>query len=541
MWKYAIGCLAMVIGLQPATAAEPVTNPQVAALFKEWRAFEASGKRDGAPDYTAQAMAAKHRKLADFQARLNAIDTTGWPIEHQVDLQLVRAEMNGLDFNIRVLKSWERDPAFYQSVWTAQSDTPAHEGPEHHNPIELWIYDYPLDKAAEAKLARELAIIPPLLQQARLNLTGTGRDLWLAGTKTMRNQDTALAALAERTKGSGKALATAIANARTATQQFVAWLEAEAPKKTGPSGIGKENYDWMLRHVHLSPLTWDDEMAILKRELARAHTALRLEEHRNRALPALYSAQSPEDYRTRALDSVARYMRFIEDKDILTVKPYMKPALEAHLGAYVEPEKQNFFDLAMHREPMTLWTHFYHWWDLAQVAADPHPSPIRSGPLLYNIWDSRSEGMATAMEEMMLHAGLYDDNPRVREIVWIMQAQRAARGIGSLYLHANMFTMKEASDYQVKWTPNGWMSPTLDLLGFEQQLYMRQPGYGSSYLTGKHQIEMLFAEYADQKGSAFSVRDFFDTMNDVGLIPVSLIRWQMTGKDDEIKAILAKD
>lgn len=135
----------------------------------------------------------------------------------------------------------------------------------------------------------------------------------------------------------------------------------------------------------------------------------------------------------------------------------------------------------------------------------------------------------------MLHAGLYDDNPRVREIVWIMLAQRAARGLGSLYAHANMFTLEEASTFQVRWTPNAWMSPKPDLLAFEQQLYMRQPGYGSSYVTGKHQIEKLLAEYADLKGKDFKLHDFFSELNASGLIPVSLIRWEMTGRDEEVK------
>ena len=40
--------------------------------------------------------------------------------------------MNGYDFNRRVLKSWERDPAFYQTIWMYQSDVPAHEGPTNH-------------------------------------------------------------------------------------------------------------------------------------------------------------------------------------------------------------------------------------------------------------------------------------------------------------------------------------------------------------------------------------------------------------------------
>ena len=59
------------------------------------------------------------------------------------------------------------------------------------------------------------------------------------------------------------------------------------------------------------------------------------------------------------------------------------------------------------------------------------------GALLYNIFDSRNEGTATAVEEMFMQAGLYDDSPRTKEIVYIMIAQRAARGLGSLYAHAN--------------------------------------------------------------------------------------------------------
>ena len=82
-----------------------------------------------------------------------------------MDYELVRAEMNGFDFDARVLQPWARDPAFYLRVWTEQSDTPAHEGTVHHDVVELWTYSFPLDAAAESKLARELAIIPPLLRR----------------------------------------------------------------------------------------------------------------------------------------------------------------------------------------------------------------------------------------------------------------------------------------------------------------------------------------------------------------------------------------
>ena len=131
-----------------------------------------------------------------------------------------------------------------------------------------------------------------------------------------------------------------------------------------------------------------------------------------------------------------------------------------------------------------------------------------------------------------MQAGLYDDDPRVREIVYIMIAQRAARGLGSLYAHANEMTMEEAGGVHSEWTPRGWMKTEQELLIFEQHLYLRQPGYGTSYITGKYAIENAMADYARMKeaqGEAFVMRDFFDQLNSIGNIPIALGHWEMTG------------
>src|SRR5437868_467053 len=69
------------------------------SLFAGWRAFQRPKLVDGVPDYTAPSMSAQHRELAGWQRRLAAIDATGWPVAHQVDLAIVRAELNGLDFD----------------------------------------------------------------------------------------------------------------------------------------------------------------------------------------------------------------------------------------------------------------------------------------------------------------------------------------------------------------------------------------------------------------------------------------------------------
>ena len=106
----------------------PDSYDDLVQLFQEWRELETPPLLDGAPDYTAERFEETYAELPAYRARLNAIDVTGWPVEQQVDWHVVNAEMNGFDFNHRVLKPWVRDPAFYQSIWTARSDVPAHGG-----------------------------------------------------------------------------------------------------------------------------------------------------------------------------------------------------------------------------------------------------------------------------------------------------------------------------------------------------------------------------------------------------------------------------
>src|SRR4029078_352980 len=117
--------------------------------------------------------------------------------------------------------------------------------------------------------------VPRLLSHAQLNLVGNARDLWISGIGTIKTQRADLIALEEQTKGNGPALKQAIQAAQQSTSRFITWLEQQAPSKTGPSGVGKENYTWSLHNVHLVPLTWDDGVMLLKRELARAHNAVK--------------------------------------------------------------------------------------------------------------------------------------------------------------------------------------------------------------------------------------------------------------------------
>jgi hypothetical protein len=278
------------------------------------------------------------------------------------------------------------------------------------------------------------------------------------------------------------------------------------------------------------PLSWEEEVTITKRELARAHTSLRLEENRNRRLPPLVTADTAEAYGALQDRAIRRYLAWVGDQQIVTMAPWMERALRERTASFTPTGSRNFFAEITHRDPIPLWTHLYHWWDNMRLRVEPHPSPIRRSALLYNVWMSRSEGMATSMEEWMMHAGLYDESPRSRELVWIMLLNRAARGLGNLYAHANELTMEQAGDIHVNWTPRGWMRRD-PLLGFEQHLYLRQPGYGASYITGGRLMEETIAERARQLGNGFTLRRVMDEINAAGMIPVSLIYWEVTGDD----------
>lgn len=527
----------------PAKSASPQKNPSTPAdlvsLFQEWRSFENPPLHQGAPDYRKGTFDQRMEVFKTLDNKLLSMDTAGWSIPEQVDWRIVRAEMNGFDFNYRVLRPWERDPAYYKSIWMERSDVPAHEGPTHHGVSEVWQFSFPLDESAKTKFLEKIKAIIPLNIQAKENLTGNARELWAAGIPTIQQQIEDLKAILKfpGVKGDSE-LNQTIQLAISSTENLVKWLEQEAPKKTEPSGIGKENYTWYLQNVHLVPLTWEDEVMILKRELARAWTSLKLEEHQNRNLPPLPEANTAEEFENLTEESIQELMDFLQNQEIVTVKDYFEPALREHRGDFIPKEKRNFFTIGMHFDPLPLYSHFYHWFELAIMDNEPHVSPIRKGPLLYNIFDSRNEGTATAVEEMFLDAGLYQNSPRSREIVYIMIAQRAARGLGSLYAQANEMTMVEAGGIHSDYTPRGWMKTEKELLLFEQHLYMRQPGYGSSYITGKYLLENALADYSrikEEKGKEFELKEFFDQLNAIGGIPISLGHWEMTGVDQQMK------
>ena len=540
-----VGMLALGTGCStqsPRHSEKRARYADLVALYHDWRIFEQPKMNDGVPDYSATAMTAQHATLAEYQRRLTSMDTTGWSVHQQVDFHIVRAEMNGLDFSQRVLRPWARNPAFYVSFYPSRSDQPAREGTVPAGAIELWTWQFPLTPERAAELATRLRTIPGFLKQARGNLDGNGKDLWAYGIESIRQQSVDLAALSARVAGVNPAVDSAAQQARVATDEFRVWLEQQAPSKTGPSGIGIDNYNWYLKNVQLVPYTWADEELLMRRELARSRATLKLEEDRNRKLPVQLPISTAAEYTSRFNSAVTEYMVFLRDHDVLTIRDYMDPALRARAGSFSPPDRPlEFFNEVSYRDPIVMLTHDYHWIDLARMDAEPQVDSIRRAPLLYNIFVTRTEGFATAMEEMMMHEGFLDGHPRSNELIYVLIAERAARALGDLHLQSNDFTMEQSRQFAVDWTPRGWLRADGETVAGEQHLYLQQPAYGTSYVIGKIQFDELLNERARQLGDAYTTRRFMDEFNAAGLIPMSLIRWELTGNADQIIAMTRPD
>ena len=540
---YLICSLTLILSLvtNEFLSSQENNRQELELLFNDWRQFESPPLINGAPDYSNETFKKRMPEFRKLRNRLIEIDKSEMETKSKIDWSIIWAEMNGFEFNFRVLKPWQRDPAYYKSIWMYRSDVPAHEGPTHHSVVEIWQYNFPLSKDELSKLDQQLKVIPVLNEQAKLNLTGNAKDLWIAGIRDIDTQTKDLKSILNYPGVSNNQnLVNSINEAIESTQSFSDWLKTESSKKDGPSGIGKENYTWYQQNVHLVPLTWDDEVMILKRELSRAWASLKLEEHKNRNLPKLIPASTPEEYNLLTNKASKELLNFLDKEQIIDVKDYYKGALNEHLGSYIPEDKRNFFWITAHLDPKPLFSHFFHWFELAEMDFNPSQNIIRKEPLLYNIFDSRNEGVATSVEEMFMQTGLYENSPRSKEIVYILIAQRAARGLGSLYAHANLMSMEEAGKIHSEFTPRGWMNTEKELLIFEQHLYLRQPGYGTSYITGKYLFENALAEFSrlNENNISADLKSFFNKLINVGNIPMTLFHWEVNNDPSVIRQII---
>ena len=518
-------------------------------LFQDFRTIQKLPISNGVPDYTPKAIAHQKSSLDKLQRRLGLIDTTGWPIPDRVEYHLVKAEMHGLEFYHKVLKPWSRDPGFYLQTQDGA-------GPTRVAYFNFDEFPIPQEVITEAKI--KLIALPKVLDQAKKNLTDGADDLAYCALHYLPYEIMLYERIYKEIKQYHPDLESIAAKALGAVKQYDTWLKKNKSKMTAPAGVGKDNYNWWMKNVQLIPYTWDELYDIIMREDDRLLTTVALERNRNRDLPELKPVSSREEHAQRKIEALKHVMKFTEVESLFAIpewigfKEYLGGANalatgwnDAFANSYIGsgetaewPGVRDFFHKTADREPLPEQTHEFIGHHLDHGFHRRDDRIILGADRQYAIEMIRLEGWAFWLEEMLMHAGYLDDkSTRSREIVYWQAAFRTCRAVADLKMHSNEFSLQEAIDYVAECAPNGWNIPNGPHAWYEMQTNLRYVGWHMGMVIGKLAMNQIIAEKIRQQGNDFSYKGFFKEYFAAGIIPMALIRWQLTGNDNEIKSL----
>jgi hypothetical protein len=291
-----------------------------------------------------------------------------------------------------------------------------------------------------------------------------------------------------------------------------------------------------------------------RQEWDRAVTFEAFEAQRNRNVPPLVLATDVEGWKKATAAKELAIRDFLETHGILTVPRWMQHytlrAMPAYLHAlegfgemddftspsrlqencirYVDPpsDKMGYFDRATALDPRPLTVHEGipgHYFQLC--LSWKHEDPIRR-----HYYDSgANEGIGFYAEEMMLQAGLFDDSPHTREIIYNFMRLRALRVEVDVRLALGEFTLEQAAKYLEEKVPMDPATARQEAIAFSTA-----PGQAITYQIGKLQITKFLAEARLQQGEKFKLRAFHDFVWKNGNVPISLQRWEYLGKGDDL-------
>ncbi len=346
-----------------------------------------------------------------------------------------------------------------------------------------------------------------------------------------------------------------LARATISLERFAEWLVGRVSRMPMHTAIGRDNYVFFLRRVALVPLSPAEIMASARQELERAVTFEAFEEQRNRAVPPIELPRSIAEQVEREAHGERMLRQFCEEHDLLSFPSWLRHYLNAPLPAYLEPLRGlgvtddltsptrldqdgisylpepatdlPYFYLAMARDPRVLIAHEgVHYYQLARAWA-------QSNPIRRQYYDSGpNEGIGFYAEEMLLQAGLFDDRPHSREIIYNFMRLRAVRVAVDVRLALGELSIDSATGELAQRVPMD-LATARD----EASMFASEPGQAISYQVGKLQILHFLSDARAVQGNGFSLRQFHDDLWINGNVPIALQRWERTGATDEIDVL----
>jgi uncharacterized protein (DUF885 family) len=572
--------IALVLGclLAENLLAENKTPPPTGSLeafandFWQWRARYQPFSKDDIPrierpledaagprDWSAHSIAKQKATLEDFEKQWKQIDTTGWSVARRVDYRLMGSALARVRWELDINPRWQRDPSFYlDQTLTAL--------------LEALVQPPPFDALRSREIVDRMQDIPRIIDDAKANLHAVRPFAALAvgalqqirpELERVEREVAPMLHDAGRKDGApgNESLAakfkTATEKAILALESYRTWLQAQLDTMPDNAAVGRVNYEFFLHNVALLPYSPEQLLPISRQEWDRSVSFEQYEKQKNQGLPELKPAANLEDEIDRAKHDELAIRKFLEDKGILTVPAEVRHYTLRPMPGYLEAlgdfgEVDDFTGPSRLNDDGVRWASppsgqlGYFW---LATAKDPRPDLVHEGvpghyfqmclswrhtdPIRRHYYDSgANEGIGFYAEEMMLQAGLFDDSPRTREIIYNFMRLRALRVEVDVKLALGSFTIAQAVDYLAQRVPMDKKTAEA-----EAALFATDPGQAISYQIGKSQILHFLADAKLAQGEKFNLRAFHDFLWRNGNVPIALQRWEYLGEDDDLRAI----
>jgi hypothetical protein len=531
--------------------------------FWSWRAANAPFTGDdvnrmerpgGIRDWSKSAIEKRRKDLAEFESRYHKIEppsatTTAspartWPIPNQVDYKSIGSALSRVRWELDVNPRWKRDPNFYlDQTLTALA--------------EALTVPAPYDETRSREIFTRIQNIAPILQQGETNLTKPPAPFATVAIQSLEGVRGRLHKMADAlqpvTTLKEAELNAACVYAVDALEHFRARLQQLLPSLPQQTALGRDAYVFFLKNVALYPFSPEEILAMGRQEWNRAVAFETYEKNRNKDVPPLKIADNIDGWIKDAAAKELQIRKFLDERGILTVPDWFQnytlrptPDYLRALGFtetddFTSPSRLNENCIRYVPEPNDKLGYFWR-----ATAMDPRPITVHEGipghyfqlclswkhedSIRRHYYDSgANEGIGFYAEEMMLQAGLFDDSPHTREIIYNFMRLRALRVEVDVKLALGQFTLEQAAKYLEEKVPMDSGTARQEAIAFSTG-----PGQALTYQIGKLQITKFLAEARMQQGEKFNLRAFHDFVWKNGNVPIELQRWEYLGNNDEV-------
>jgi len=527
---------------------------KLAEDFWAWRAKHAPFTGDdvnrierpgGIRDWSRASIDNQQKDLAEFEARLKKLDAATWPVPQQADYRLMGSALARVRWELDINPRWKRDPNFY----IAQTLTPI---------VEALTVPGPYDGARSREILTCIENIPSILQQGVENLDKPPAPFATVAIQALENIRSRLrqmaAALLKSTTLKEQELNSTTDRAADALDRFREKLREMLPSLPNKTALGRDAYVFFLKNVALIPYSPEELLAMGRQEWNRAVAFEAFEKNRNKNVSPLKMANNINGWIEDAAAKELQIRDFLKHSEILTVPDWLQ-----HYTLHPMPEflrvLQGFGETDDFTSPSRLKENCiryvtepsgklgYFW---QATAEDPRPITVHEGipghyfqlclswkhedPIRRYYYDSgANEGIGFYAEEMMLHAGLFDDSPRTREIIYNFMRLRALRVEMDVKLALGEFTLDKAAKYLQGRVPMDENTARQEAIAFATG-----PGQAITYQIGKLQIMKFLADARIQQGGKFNLRAFHDFVWKNGNVPIALQEWEFLGDAGDV-------